>query len=166
MSLLGEVRAAVRRVDPSLPISEARPIEDLVEASLSRQRLSATMIAGFALGALVLAAMGLFGIVSAAVTRRRTELGIRMALGADARRVLRMVLADGLTLVGLGILAGVPGVWLAGRLLRGVIVGVSPFDLATLLGVAAALSAVAALACWIPARRVTGIDPARSLRSD
>lgn len=165
-SLLPEARAAVRRVDAALPVSEARPIEDLVGASLSRQRLSASLIGAFALGALVLAAMGLFGVVSAAVTRRRTELGIRMALGADAGRVLRMVLADGLTLVGLGLLAGIPGVWLAGRLLRGVLVGVSPFDLLTLMGVAAALLMVTAAACWVPARRVTGIDPARSLRSD
>ncbi|MBW3555129.1 MAG: ADOP family duplicated permease, partial [Gemmatimonadetes bacterium] len=165
-SLLGDVRAAVRRADPGLPISQVRPVEDLVDASLSRQRLSATLIAAFALGALVLAAMGLFGIVSAAVTRRRTELGIRMALGADAGRVLRMVLADGLALVGIGLLVGVPGVWMAGRLLRGVLVGVSPFDLLTLLGVAAALTAVTALACWIPARRVTAIDPAGSLRAE
>lgn len=165
-SLLRDVRAAVHRTDPALPVSQVRPIEDLVDASLSRQRLSATLIAAFALGALILAAMGLFGIVSAAVTRRRTELGIRMALGADAGRVLRMVLKDGLALVGLGLLVGIPGVWVAGRLLRGVLVGVSPFDLLTLLGVAAALTLVTALACWIPARRVTAIDPAGSLRAD
>ncbi|HUG39397.1 MAG TPA: ADOP family duplicated permease [Longimicrobiales bacterium] len=165
-SLIADVRAAVRRADPSLPVSQARPIEVLVDASLSRQRLSATLIAAFALGALILAAMGLFGIVSAAVTRRRTELGIRMALGADAGRVLRMVLGDGLSLVGLGLLAGIPGIWVAGRLLRGVVVGISPFDALTLAAVAGALVAVTAMACWIPARRVTAIDPASSLRSD
>jgi putative ABC transport system permease protein len=122
------------------------------------------MIAAFALGALILAAMGLFGIVSASVTRRRTELGIRMALGADAGHVLRMVLGDALRLVGLGLLTGIPGVWLAGRLLEGMLVGMSPFDALTLAAVAVTLLAVTALACWIPARRVTTIDPARSLR--
>lgn len=165
-SLLADARAAVRRVDPSLPVAEARPIDHLVRESLSRQRVSATLIGAFALGALLLAAMGLFGIVSAAVTRRRTELGIRMALGADAARVLRMVLRDGLTLVGLGLLLGLPGVWVAGRLLRSVVVGVSPFDALTLVGVALALLTVTLFACWIPARRVTSIDPARSLRSE
>lgn len=165
-SLVSDVRAAVRRVDPALPVSEVRPIEELVDASLGRQRLSATLIGTFALGALVLAAMGLFGIVSAAVVRRRTELGIRMALGADARRVFRLVLGDGLLLVGIGLLIGIPGVWAAGRLLEGLLVGVSPFDPLTLLAVAFALAAVATLACWIPARRVTGIDPAGALRAD
>ncbi|HEX2163998.1 MAG TPA: FtsX-like permease family protein, partial [Thermoanaerobaculia bacterium] len=165
-SLAGEVRAAVRRIDPALPVSELRPIEALVDASLGRQRLSATLVGAFALGALVLAAMGLFGIVAAAVTRRRTEIGVRMALGADAGRVFRLVLGDGLALVGIGLLIGVPGVWLAGRLLRGVLVGVSPFDPATLVAVAFGLAAVTTVACWIPARRVTGIDPAGSLRAD
>ena len=166
LSLAPDVRAVVRRADPALPVSQVRPIDDLVDASLSRQRLSATLIAAFAVGALVLAAMGLFGIVSATVTRRRPELGIRMALGADAGRVLRMVLADGMVLVGLGLLVGIPGVWAAGRVLRGILIGISPFDPLTLLAVGAALAAVTALACWIPARRVTVIDPARSLRAE
>lgn len=165
-SLLADVRRVVHEVDPRLPVANAKPIDALVEAALSRQRLSATLIAGFALGALVLAAMGLFGIVSASVTRRRTELGIRMALGADPGRALRMVLGDALGLVGLGLLVGIPGVWLGGRLLRGVVVGMSPFDALTLATVGVALLAVTALACWIPARRVITIDPARSLRSD
>lgn len=165
-SLSSDVRTAVRRADPSLPVSQLRPIERLVQESLSRQRLSATLIAGFAVGALILAAMGLFGIVSAAVTRRRPELGVRMALGADAGRVLRMVVGDGLALVGFGLLLGLPGVWAAGRVLDSVLVGVSPFDPLTLAAVGLALATVALVACWIPARRVTRIDPARSLRSE
>jgi ABC-type antimicrobial peptide transport system permease subunit len=109
--------------------------------------------------------MGLFGIVTATVTRRQAELGIRMALGADAASILRMVLGQGLGLVALGLVIGIPGVWAAGRLLRGVLVDVSPFDPLTLAAVALALVAVAGIACFIPARRVTTIDPAGSLRS-
>ncbi len=165
-SLVGDVRAALRATDPALPLSDVRPIGDLVSEALGRQRLSATLIAAFALGALALAAMGLSGIVSATVTRRRPELGIRMALGADAGRVLRMVVRDGLALVGLGLVVAVPGIWAAGRLLRGLLVDVSPFDPVTLAAVAAGLVAVASVACWIPARRVTAIDPSRSLRAE
>lgn len=121
---------------------------------------------GFALGALVLAAMGLFGVVAGSVTRHRHELAVRLAVGADHRRVLRLVLNEGAALVGVGLLIGVPGVYFAGRLVRGVLVGVSPSDPATLFAVALALGVVAMTACYVPARRVLTIDPAQSLRQE
>ncbi len=108
--------------------------------------------------------MGLFGVVSGSVTRRRHELAMRLVLGADYGRVLRLVLGEGALLVGLGVLIGVPGVYAAGGLIRGVLVGVSPSDPLTLTAVAIGLALVALAACYVPARRVLDIDPARSLR--
>ena len=163
-SLAPEVRAAVAAVDPRLPVSDVRTMEDIVSASLSQQRVSAVLIAGFSLGALLLAAMGVFGVVAGSVTRRRHELALRLALGADHGRVLRHVLREGAVLIVLGLLLGAPGVYLGGRVIRSVLVGVSPWDPVTLGGVAVGLGAIALLASWLPARRVTGIEPSRLLR--
>jgi ABC-type antimicrobial peptide transport system permease subunit len=166
LDLVPAVRSAVRRLDPALPLADLRPLAELVEQAVRQQRLSAALVGGFAVGALLLAAMGLFGLVAGAVTRRRHELGVRLALGAGRRRVVRLVVADGLGLVALGVLLGVPGVWALGRFLDGVVVDISPFDPATLAAVAAGLGLVAAVACWLPARRVAAIDPASSLRAE
>lgn len=165
-SLAPDVRAAIRRVDPTLALADYQPMEDLVQRATSQQRVSAVLIGGFALGALLLAAMGLFGVVSAAVTRRRHELAVRIALGADHGRVLRLILRDGMGLVLLGVLIGLPGTWLAGRLVRGILVGVSPSDPLAFAAAAVGLALVTVGACYMPARRVLGIEPARSLRDD
>ena len=139
-------------------------MNEIVDEALSQQRLGAVLIGGFALGALLLAAMGLFGVVSGSVTRRRHELAMRLVLGADYGRVLRLVLGEGALLVGLGVLIGVPGVYAAGGVIRSVLIGVSPADPLTLFSVAIGLAVVAMIACYLPARRVLDIDPARSLR--
>lgn len=165
-SLIPEVRAAINRIDPELPLANVRTMDEVVAESLRQQRVSAVLIGGFAIGALLLAAMGLFGVVSGSVTRRRHEIAVRLALGADHRRVLRMVLREGAALIVLGLLIGVPGVYFTGRAIHGALVGVSPFDPATLSVVALALGTVAMLACYVPARRVVGIEPARSLRQE
>jgi len=164
--LIPEARAAVRRVDPQLAISDVKPMEDLVGESLRQQRLSAVLITGFSLGALMLAAMGLFGIISGSVSRRRHEIAVRLALGADHGQVLRLVLREGAGLVIGGVLLGVPGIYFAGRAVAGMLVGVSAFDAVTLGAVAGGLALVAAAACYIPARRVTGIEPARAFREE
>ncbi|MPZ19147.1 MAG: FtsX-like permease family protein [Luteitalea sp.] len=164
--LIPEVRTAVQRLDPRLVLGDVRTMDEIVGDALRQQRMSAVLIAGFALGALLLAAMGLFGVVSGSVTRRRHELAVRLALGADHARVLRLVLREGALLVGIGLLIGVPGIYAAGALIRGVLVGVSPGDPLTLLAVALGLTLVAMAACYVPARRVLGIDPAQSLREE
>jgi putative ABC transport system permease protein len=164
--LVPEVRGAIRRLDPRLALADVRTMDEIVGNAVRQQRLSAVLIAGFALGALLLAAMGLFGVIAGSVTRRRHEIGVRMALGADHHRVLRLVLSEGVALVGMGMLIGVPGVYLAGRLLRTVLVDVSPSDPATLLAVAAGLALVALAACYLPARRALGIEPAEALRQE
>ena len=163
LALAPEARAAVRRVDPELPVSDVRSMEQIVSESLRQQRVTAVLIGGFSLGALLLAAMGLFGVVSASVSRRRHELAIRLALGADHGRVLGLVLRESAKLVLLGLLIGVPGIYFAGQVLRGMLIGVSPFDPVTLVATAAALLLVTLVACYLPARRVATIDPARAL---
>jgi len=151
-------------VDPALAIADVRTMEQIVNEALRQSRVSAVLLGGFSLGALLLAAMGLYGDVAGSVNRRRHEMAVRLALGAEERRVVGLVVREGALLVVLGLLLGAPGIYLAGRAISGVLVGVSPFDPLTLGAVAAGLAAVALLACWVPARRVAGIDPARSLR--
>jgi putative ABC transport system permease protein len=165
-SLIADVRAAIRQVEPRLAVSNVRTMDDIVSDAVRQQRVSAVLIAGFALGALLLAAMGLFGVVSASVTRRRHELAVRLALGANHSGVLRLVLADGARLVALGLLVGVPGVYVVGGAMRGMLVGISRFDPLTLAGVSLGLGLVSLAACYLPARRVLGIDPAQSLRQE
>src|SRR6185312_5351327 len=104
--------------------------------------------------------------VAGSVTRRRHELAIRLALGADHGLLLRQVLGEGALLVLLGLLVGMPGIYLVGKTLGGMLVGISPFDPLTLAAVACGLVVVALAACYLPARRVTGIEPARSLREE
>jgi putative ABC transport system permease protein len=165
-ALIPFVRSVARRIDPQLALAEVRTMDEIVADALSQQRISAVLIAGFALGALLLAAMGLFGVVSGSVLRRRHELAVRLALGAEPRRVRRLVIGEGVRLVLIGVLIGAPGVYGAGRAIRGVLVGVSPSDPTTLIGVALGLTAIAVAACYVPARRVSRIDPARSLRQE
>lgn len=141
-------------------------MDDIVAESVRQQRLSAVLIASFSLGALLLAAMGLFGVVSGSVTRRRHELAVRLALGAHHGHVVGLVLREGVLLISLGLLVGLPGIYVSGQALRGVLVGVSPFDPMTLAAVAAGLALVALAACYVPTRRVASIDPARLLREE
>jgi putative ABC transport system permease protein len=161
-----EVRNTIWQLDSGLAISEMRAIDQIVSEAVSTQRLSAVLIAGFAVGALLLAAMGLFGVVAGAVNRRRHELAVRLALGSQHRGILRLVMGEGAALVGLGLLLGIPGIYLASRALSGLLVGVSPFDPPTIAAVALGLGIVALGACYLPARRVMAIEPARHLRQD
>jgi ABC-type antimicrobial peptide transport system permease subunit len=126
-------------------------MDEIVSDALRQQRISAVLIAGISLGALLLAAMGLFGLMAGTVTRRRHELAVRMALGAGHDRALRLVMKEGAVLVAIGLLIGLPGVYLGGRLLQGMLFGVSPWDPATLVAVALGLTVVAMAATYIPA---------------
>ena len=166
VSLIPDVRAAVRGIEPRLAVADPKPMEEVVNDAIRQQRVSAVLIAGFALGALLLATMGLFGVVSGSVTRRRHEFAVRLALGAEHAGVLRLVLADGAKLIALGLLIGAPGIYAASGLLRGTLVGVSPHDPLTLALVSLGLFVVAMIACYLPARRVRRLDPAQSLRQE
>jgi len=166
LSLVPDLRRAIRQLDPRLALADVRTMDDVVGDALRRQRISAVLISAFALGALLLAAMGLFGIVAGSVTRRRHELALRLAVGADHGRLVRLVLGEGAALVMIGVAIGAPGIYIAGRLLRGVLVGISPLDPPTLGAVALSLGLVTLAACYVPARRVLRIDPAQSLRQE
>jgi putative ABC transport system permease protein len=165
-SLIPEVRNTIRAIDPRLPLEQVRTMDEIVSDALRQQRISAVLIAGISLGALLLAAMGLFGLMSGTVTRRRHELAVRIALGAGHNRVLRLVMREGAVLVAIGLLIGLPGVYLGGRFLHGMLYDVSPFDPVTLVAVALGLAGVAMAATYLPARRVLGIEPAGVLREE
>jgi putative ABC transport system permease protein len=162
--LVPDVRSVINRVDQQLAIAEVQPLADVVSESLQQPRLSAVLLSGFSAGALLLAAMGLYGVIAGSVSRRRHEMAVRLALGADHRGLLRMMMTEGGKLVALGLLVGVPGIYMGSRVIGSVLVGVSPFDPATLGAVAAGLSLVAGIACYVPARQVVSIEPAQSLR--
>jgi putative ABC transport system permease protein len=164
--LVADVRAEIRRIEPRLAVADVRTMDEIVSDTLRQQRMSAALIAGFAAGAVLLAAMGLVSVVSGSVTRRRHELAVRIALGAEHRRVLRLVVAEGARLVALGVLIGIPGIYAAGRVIGSTLVGVSPSDPVTLVATALGLSLVGIGACYVPARRVLRIDPAQSLRQE
>ncbi len=163
-AVVGGVRAAMRGVDASLPLAKLAPMDELVARSVAPQRFNATLLAAFALVALVLASGGLFGVVSYLVTQRGHELGVRLALGGRSRDILRLVIGDGMVMAGAGVALGVIGAWIATRALRGLLFGVSVSDPLTWGGVALLLLAVALVASWIPARRATRVDPVAALR--
>ena len=160
------IAAAVREADPSLPIIRLRPMEDVVSDSLRRPRMLMHLFGGFAVLALLLAAVGTYGVLSYQVTERRREIGIRMALGARREAVLRSVLGYGLKPTGIGLLAGLASAVALTRLMETLLFEVRPTDPATLLSVAAMITFVAAVACLVPALRATRVDPMAALRED
>jgi putative ABC transport system permease protein len=165
-AIIPEARAALRSVEPRVAMGDVKTMDEIVGDLLRPQRASAVAIGAFALGALLLATMGLFGIVSNSVTRRRHEIAVRLAVGADHGRVLRLIMGEGALLVGIGVLVGLPGMYVAGRFMRGMLVGTSPADPLTLAAVAITLGVVTMAACYLPARHVLGIDPSQALRGE
>jgi putative ABC transport system permease protein len=166
LALSGAVREEVRRLDPALPIAGLQTLEQAVSGSITGSRFLALLVGIFALLALTLAAVGTYGVLSYSVEERRHEVGVRMALGARAGGVLRLILGQGLALVCLGLVLGLAGSWALHRLLASVLFAVAPSDPATLAVVTALLLAVALAACLVPARRATRVDPVISLRAE
>ena len=164
LSQASEVRSAVRDINPDQPVVRVRTMEDNISVSVSAPRFRATLLAIFAGTALVLAIVGLYGLMVYSVTQRVHEIGIRMALGAGSGDVLRMVLAQGLKLTLSGVVVGVLASLALGRILSGFLFGVSPADPTTILGVAALLILVALFASYLPARRAVQVDPMVALR--
>lgn len=158
------IRQAVWNVDPDTVIGEIRTMDSLVSESVAGRRFQVVLTAAFAGSALLLACLGIYGVVSWSVSRRRNEIGVRMALGAQSADVQRMIVAQGMRPVFAGLAAGVVGALAVGRLLGSLVFGVSPSDPLTYSAVAATLTLVAAVACYLPARRATRADPIRALR--
>jgi putative ABC transport system permease protein len=158
------LRREIVAVDEGLPVYDARPLAELVAASVAQRRFATWALAGFAAAALLLAAAGLYGVVSYTVTQRTQEIGVRMALGARAGDIFRLVVGQGLLLAGVGVAVGLVASLALARVLAGMLYGVSAADPLTFAGVSILLLAVAFVACLLPARRATKVDPMVALR--
>jgi putative ABC transport system permease protein len=165
-SLAGEVRAAVRSVDPTLPLYDVLTMEEVIDGSLASRRLNFWLLAIFAGVALVLSAAGLYGVISYLVAQRTREIGVRIALGARNRDVVGLVMRQAARLTGAGILLGLLGSFLFTRVLEGLLFGVSARDPLTFAALASVLATVALLATWLPARRASRVDPILAIRAE
>ncbi len=160
------LRREVQAVDPDLPVFGERTMEDLVSASLAQRRFAVQVVGLFGALALLLSGIGIYGVMAWSVSQRTREIGIRLALGADAGAILRWILGQGMRLTLIGVMVGLVGAFALTRLLRGMLFGVGPTDPLTYACLAALLAAVALLACYIPARRAMKVDPMVALRSE
>ena len=160
------LREAARRVHPALAAARIRPVERLVDASVATPRFHASLLSGFAALALLLSALGLFGLVSYSAAMRRREIGIRIALGASPRDVFTRVAGAGVRLVALGLAAGVAASLAVSRALSGLLFGVAGTDPATYAAIAALMLLTGLAAGALPALRASRVDPAQALRSE
>jgi predicted permease len=163
-ALVEPLRAAIRNVDPDLPLFDVKTMDERIGLSLAGRRVPMQLLGGFALLALLLAGIGIYGVLAFAVAQRTGEFGVRMAIGADIARIRRHVLGDGAHLVGLGIGVGVLGAFALGLVLKSQLFGVGSIDLPSLAIVVGVLAATAFVACWLPARRAASIAPLEALR--
>jgi putative ABC transport system permease protein len=160
------IRERLRQFEPHLVVLDIRPMDDVIAGTLSRPRFNAVLIGAFAALGLALAAIGIYGVVAFMMTRRSREIGIRIALGARAADVLRLVIADGMMPVLVGTVVGVLADLAATRALRSMLFGVTPLDAVSLAAGPALLTVIALLACYLPARRALRVDPLTALRED
>ncbi len=165
-SLRTTIEGLVREADPSVPVVRLRDMDGVFDESIRRPRLLAQLLGGFAGLALLLAAIGTYGVLSYMVAERRREIGIRMALGADQGSVLAQIMKQGLTLTTIGIVVGLAGALALNRLIASLLFGVQPTDVTTIVAVVGTITLVAAVACWLPAWRASRLDPNIVLRDD
>jgi putative ABC transport system permease protein len=166
LSLSESVRQAIWRVDPDQPMWKIRSVEFLVDRSVADRKFILALMTIFAALALALTVLGLYGVLNYLVAQRTPEIGIRMALGAQVRHILQLVLKHGLVLVGLGVFIGLIAAGLLTRLMAHLLYGISATDPLTFIGIGLFLAVVALIACYLPARRATRIDPMIALRSE
>jgi ABC-type antimicrobial peptide transport system permease subunit len=164
MGLLPSVRSEIRAVERDVPISEVRTMAEYMDRSVARPRFNMVLFGAFAGLALLLAALGLFGVISYSVAQRTQEIGIRRALGAADGRVVGMVLKQGMTLAAAGVATGLAAAFALTRFLESLLFSVKPTDAVTLAAVATVLVVVALAACYVPARRAARVDPMTALR--
>ncbi len=162
--LASAVRGEIRALAPTLPIEALQPMTDIVRESVAEPRFRTTLVGFFAGTALLLAVVGIYGVISYGVERRTREVGIRVALGAGKGDVLRLIVRQGLALTGLGLAAGAAGALLLTQFLSSLLFETGRLDLPTFAGVALLLAGAGLLACWIPARRAARVDPVIALR--
>ena len=164
LSLVAAATRLVRGIVPNSPIENVLTVAQIRDQSVAPRRLNAALLSSFSVLAVLIAAVGIAGVLAFSVSARTNEIGIRMSLGADSSRVLRMILGEGGVLLGLGLAAGIGGAMAATRLMQGLLFGVAPNDPQTLIGVAVFMGAIGVAACWVPARRAAAIDPAITMR--
>ena len=164
LAIAGQVREAIRAIDRNLPVSDIRTMDDVTASALSQPRFVTFLLALFAVTALTLASIGIYGTISLLVAERTQEMGIRLALGADRPTILRLVLGQGMLLTAIGLGIGLAGAAALTRTLSGLVYGVGTLDPLTFVAVPALLSVVALLACFLPARRAASVDPITTLR--
>ena len=155
----------MRRLDPDLPVTELTPLSDLVSGSMASAELAVSLLGVFACAAILLAAAGIYGVMAYAVTQRRMEFGIRVALGASPRDLIGLVARQGVLLTAAGIGLGSIGAWLSSSLLRDMVYGVRATDPVVFTGTAAVLALISLAACVVPALRAMRVDPVRALRA-
>jgi putative ABC transport system permease protein len=157
---------AIRTLDRDMPMFDYRALDEIIASSLAEPRFYMLLLGSFATLALVLAAVGIYGVIAYAVTQRSREIGVRMALGATSSRVLRMVVLEGLSLTVGGVVLGTVGAFALTRVMQSLLFGVTPTDPLTFATVTGVLALVAVAACIIPARRASRVDPQLALRGD
>jgi predicted permease len=165
-SVQQSLAAVIRSMDPDLPMADVRTMDQIVSSSMSNARFNTILFSSFAFVALVLAALGIYGVMSFIVARRTHEIGLRMALGADRSRVVRQVLREGLTTALLGTALGSVGAWFVARGMRGLLPGIGATDPTAFVAVAVTLLAAALVACLVPATRAASVDPVVALRQE
>jgi ABC-type antimicrobial peptide transport system permease subunit len=155
----------VRRIAPTAPIEDVLTVAQIKDQSVSPRRLNAALVSSFGILAVVIAAVGIAGVLAFSVSARTGEIGIRMSLGARSGQVQRMILQEGGTLLAIGLLLGVTAAFFVARVIQGLLFGVAPHDPATFVGVVVLMAAIGIGACWIPARRAARIDPVIAMRA-
>ena len=163
-AILSSVQNEVRQMDKDLPIFAVKTLDEYVSDSVSTPRFNTTLLTLFAAVALVLTVVGLYGVMSYSVAQRTNEIGIRMALGAQTRDVLRLIVGQGFRMVVIGLVIGLAGAYGLTRLMASLLFGVGAKDPVTFAIVAPVLALVALLACYLPARRASKVDPIEAIR--
>jgi len=165
-SLIASVRSAIQSVDPDQPLFSVRTMETIVSASMAQKRFATFLLGIFAIVAMLLASIGIYGVMSYSVSQRTHEIGIRMALGASAQDVLRLVVGRGMLLAVIGVALGLVAAFWATRAMSSLLFGVTTTDTMTFVLIPIALAAVASVASYLPARRATRVDPMSALRNE
>jgi ABC-type antimicrobial peptide transport system permease subunit len=164
MAVIKDVAAAVNSVDPDLPLAGVKTVDEIVGESLAIDRFSVVLFASFGALGLLLAGVGIYGVMAFAVAQRTHEFGVRMALGAQRSRVIKLVLREGTILALTGTFIGLGGAYLVGRAMQSTLYGVAALDVRAFTGVSLLLLAAALLACWFPAWRASRVEPLEALR--
>jgi ABC-type antimicrobial peptide transport system permease subunit len=164
LAMAGALRAAVRRVEKDAPVYGVAPLEQQLGTYLTQRRFQTSLLIGFSVVALLMAAVGIYGLIQYSIAMRTREIGLRMAIGAQAGDIFRMVIGEGLALSLAGLALGLLGAWWLGSAISSLLFGVTPSDPWTFAAVSVLLTAVAIAACCLPARRAMRVDPIVALR--